>query len=249
MLQCDRKSRTPIYCAKTINRPRIFELGGFGVGFVINPTRVQNEIGKCAYAYDGHTFGKLNGGCGAMALRTAHHPRPHPHPEDCSNRSSAFYDICPSTNKTCTADDVEIKNQTCSPGFSGSSTSRCFWGMPSLNYPGNLRPNYLREMVKFRLKEGRQSPWRVSANNEIVLDDRLLIPAIRSDPATVVSAFVYLKSINGSRSKAEGMRDRFSEDYSVGRIPVVGFDDTVDFTPEHGPFIIEEDGGLAVTMV
>jgi len=228
------------------SRPHIFSLSKLGVGFVINPTRVQTDLGKCAYAHDGHTFWRLNGGCGALAITG----RGGWHFSTCSNRSSAFYDVCPSTNKTCIADDVEIKGQTCSPGASGSIYVKpCFWSMPSLNYPGKLRPNHLREMVKARLKADRERPHLAWMNNEVVLDDRLLIPAMRSDPAAVVSAFVYLKSSHGSRSRAEGMRDRFSEDYSVGKIPVIGLDDTVDFTPKNGPFIVEENGGLEVIMV
>jgi len=229
------------------SRPHIFSLSKLGVGFVIHPTRVQTDLGKCAYAHDGTTFWRLNGGCGALAT-----PRQGwGWMSTCSNRSSAFYDVCPSTNKTCTADDVEIKGQTCSPGASGSYPNQCFWSMPSLNYPGKLRPNHLREMVKARLKADRaRGPQDLQwLNNEVVLDDRLLIPAMRSDPAAVVSAFIYLKSSHGSRSRAEGMRDRFSEDYSVGKIPVIGLDDTVDFTPKNGPFIVEENGGLEVIMV
>lgn len=235
----------------TLNRPNMFNLThGLPVGFVINPTRVQTDLGKCSYTYDGFTWYRLNGGCGASRR---FHGRDY---MNCSSQYTAFNNICPSTNKTCAADDVEIKGAACVPGTSGNVSSRgfseCFWGMPSLNYPEKLGPNHLRQMVKARLKADRESLHPVTAtsrDNEVVIDDRLLIPAIRSDPAAVVLAFVYVKSSNGSRSIAEGMRDRFSEDYSVGKIPVIGLDDTVDFTPKNGPFIVEENGGLAVTMV
>lgn len=124
--------------------------------------------------------------------------------------------------------------------------------MPSLNYPGKLRPNHLREMMQARLKADHEYPSYSGDNNEVVLDDRLLIPALQSDPATVISAFVYLKSINGSRNIAEAMRNSFSEDYSVGKIPVIAVDDTVDFTLNKGPFVAEEeeeDVHLALTMI
>jgi hypothetical protein len=234
----------------TLNRPNMFHLtrSVLPVGFVINPARAQTDLGKCSYTYDGATWYRLNGGCGANI--------PGPTCDNCSCQYTAFKNICPSTNKTCAADDVEIKSAACG-GWDVSSVgfSECFWGMPSLNYPEKLGPNHLRQMVKARLKADRKSLDPVtrsllaSLSNEVVIDDRLLIPAIRSDPAAVVLAFVYVKSSKGSRSIAEGMRDRFSEDYSVGKIPVIGIDDTVDFTPSSGPFIVEKGNDVAVIMV
>lgn len=215
------------------------------VGFVFNQSRVETDMGKCAYIFDGATFYNYNGGCG---VASGNH--------NCSSNRTAFHNICPSTGKICTADDSEITRVMCKPYGpvpvpTKGTDAACFFGMPSLNYPEKARANHLREMLKARLQhqvgEGPKGPL-ISQWNEVVLDERLLIPAIGYDPATVISAFIYVKSLAGSRSVAEAMRDKFSEYYSVGKLPVIGVDDTVDFTTTNGPFVVEEEE-LSVTMV
>jgi len=216
------------------------------VGYVFNQTRVETEFGKCAYVFDGASFMGYNGGCGVGNGNS-----------NCSSNRTAFNNICPSTGKVCTADDDEIKRVMCKPYGpmpvpSKGTDGQCIFGMPSLNYPGKARDNHLRDMLKARLQHqvGKDDKGPLISHwNEVILDERLLIPAIGFDPATVISAFIYVKSMAGSRKVAEAMRDKFSEYYSVGKIPVIGVDDTVDFTKTGGPFVVEGEEGLSVTIV
>merc|ERR1712100_736018 len=119
------------------------------------------------------------------------------------------------------------------PVPSKGTDGQCFFGMPSLNYPGKPRANHLREMAKARLQHqvgsGDKGPL-ISQWNEVILDERVLIPAIRENPAGAISAFIYVKSLGGSRAIAEKMRDEFCAYYQVPNIPVLAVDDTVDFT-------------------
>merc|ERR1712232_550742 len=70
-------------------------------------------------------------------------------------------------------------------------------------------------------------------------DERLLIPAIKKDPAAVIIAFIYVKSNAQAKGLATSMRNKFSDDYSVtGEIPVIGIDDTKPFGSS-GPFFAD----------
>jgi len=216
------------------------------VGYVFNQTRVDTDFGKCAYVFDGASFSRYNGGCGVGNGNN-----------NCSSKQTAFDNICPSSGKTCTADDDEIKRVMCQPYGTmpvptKGTDGQCFFGMPAVNYPGKARANHLRDMLKARLQHqegGDDKGPLISQWNELVLDERVLIPAIRFDPARAISAFIYVKSLEGSRAVAEAMRDKFSEYYSVGKIPVLGVDDTVDFTTTGGPFVVEEAAAPSMTAV
>jgi len=76
-------------------------------------------------------------------------------------------------------------------------------------------------------------------HNEVIIDERELIPAIWRDPALVIPAFIYTQSRGdqGGRASAEKMSERFSEQYQVGRVPVVGLNDVTSFMP-NGPFFV-----------
>jgi hypothetical protein len=209
--------------ATTFSRP---------TGYVFNQTMVESTFGKCSYLFDGATENRLNNGCGTGAGA------------DCSQTTSAYENICPSTKKVCTADDGEVKGSLCAPfgpvpfPTAGDKGYQCFFSGPSLNYPKRDQPNHLREMVNLRMAIELNTSNYVD-HNEVILDERELIPAIWRDPALVVPAFVYTQSMQdqGGRAAAEKMSERFSEQYQVGRIPVVGLNDLTSFMP-NGPFFV-----------
>lgn len=226
--------------------PRRPEMGlARGVGYVFNQTKVETDFGKCAYVFDGASQSRYNGGCGVGDGNM-----------DCSSHQTAFDNICPSTGKTCTADDDEITRVMCKPEGpmpvpTKGTDGQCYFGMPAINWPGAKRMNHLREMVKARvlaqMGEGTKAPL-VSQWNEVIIDNHLLIPDLWFDPATVLSAFIYVKSIPRSRDVAEKMSQKFSERYSVGKIPVIGVNDLVDFRPT-GPFVAEAEVSVKETIV
>merc|ERR1719328_605296 len=72
-------------------------------GYIFNQTLVESTLARCAYIWDGATNNRYNIGCGDGCPGN-----------DCSKGSmSAFFNICPSTGKTCTADDNEVKRAFC----------------------------------------------------------------------------------------------------------------------------------------
>lgn len=75
---------------------------GRGKGIVFNQTKVEASWGRCSYIWDGASDRKCNIGCGMGA------------PGDkCDNNGEAYYNICPSTKKTCKAKDVEVVGGFC----------------------------------------------------------------------------------------------------------------------------------------
>lgn len=123
----------------------------------------------------------------------------------------------------------------------GDQGYQCFYSGPALNYPKQDQPNHLREMVAQRFSN-ELSTGDYKTHNEVILDERLLIPALFHDPALVIPAFVYslAQEDRGGRKQAENMRDKFCKTYGVGKIPVIGINDVSDFRP-NGPFFVPQD--------
>merc|ERR1712232_809585 len=106
---------------------------------------------------------------------------------------TAFANICPSTGKTCTAADIEVTNALCEPSGSGPHKIpdtdldfQCMWSGPALDYPRPASADHLRDMVNARVtrQNGTDSMGRplIEQWNEVVLDERLLVPAMEEDP-------------------------------------------------------------------
>lgn len=213
------------------------EMGlGRGVGYVFNQTAVETKVGKCAYVFDGATQSRYNYGCGIGNGNN-----------DCASGETAFNNICPSTGKLCTGADDEVTRVICKPYGpmpvpQAGTDGQCYFPMPALDYPAAPTASHLRHMAKMRVKmqvtqNGTDAKGpKIAEWNELILDEHLLIPAIAFDPATIIAAFVYVKSNPAARNDAFGMRDKFSTQFTVGKIPVIGIDDIDDFTKHGGPF-------------
>jgi hypothetical protein len=228
----------------------VVPLMGRAVGIVFNSTLTENHFGKCTYLYDGATSLNVNLGCGASA----------PVPASCDNPNSAFYNMCSSDGGQsyhhCTATDPQVVNkmckcESCSPAYGNINPPRfkadltCFYEMPALivphDDPDSFTPsstNHLRDAMKQRVQNdegtGQTQEW-----NEVVIDERLLIPQMMSDPAHTIVAFVYVNGAwmwdQDAKRLAIGMRDRFQETYG-GSIPLLQLDAVNDFTQSGGPF-------------
>jgi hypothetical protein len=230
--QSDCRMSASLFNRLMISKNYIVELDfGRPVGYVFNQTMVEETMGKCAFVFDGASANSYNGGCGMGAPGN-----------NCSKAGNAFENICPSTGKTCTADDEEVKGALCEPYGTNKVPSspadgyQCIFGGPAFDYPRTGSTNHIRDMVTARVSTGNTED-----HNEVIIDERLLMPAIWEDPALVIPAFVYSKSSGANgRSLAEGMRDNFMKDYQVGEIPVLEVNDQTDFRP-HGPFTVPED--------
>lgn len=205
------------------------------VGYVFNQEEVEQRIGKCSSIFDAAAFNNYNGGCGTMAMS-----------HDCSDKKSAFYNICPSTGKTCTGNDTEVTNALCAPKGPRKVPKTpddwvCFFRGVAWDAQ-NLGGDDLRSMAKERLKhQDCEDPAKgpcISYWNEVIIDNRLLLPALQKDPASMLWAFTYLKAVPPAAGLARAMRDKFCDKYKCDpkTIPVIGIDDTIDFITTGGPF-------------
>lgn len=222
------------------------------VGYVFDQALTENFWGKCAYIWDGANFNSLNSGCGGGATGNA----------DCGNRdccadhNSAFYNQCGNTEKhDCTRDDIEVSSRLCKGESYGvvdppaqPTGATCFYEMPALIYGDSSTTNHLRDSVKQRVALQGNTTWMTGQWNEVVIDGRLLIQKIQSDPAGAIRAFVCVPSDRHPLAcdMAKAMRDEFLTAYGVtGSIPVLRLDTTADFTKTGGPFSLPDSQIIA----
>lgn len=212
------------------------------VGYVFNQTMVESKWARCSFIWDGATNNRYNRGCGDGA------------PGDkCDSNGEAFYNICPSTKKTCTEKDEEVQRALCKP-WGGAEVPETHDGHVQCIFPGaaidyrkqeGYKPgkDFTREMAKKRIAlnngKDKEGP-NIEKWNEVVLDDTLLIEDLWWDPAVAIPAFIYTKSkLPESRQHAQQMRDEFCEYYHVDKIPLVEVDD-LQYN-EKGPFTAPTD--------
>jgi len=142
-----------------------------GAGYVINTSKLENRLAKCAYIFDGASSHKLNYGCGnndgvgdgPAGDRQA----------SCHNPQSAYHNICPSTGKKCQPDDVEVrprndctkiidpKSKFPRPWPNTTGQTPCYFTGPAFRYPDYSKAkedNLIVEMVKNRLYNEDQRP-------------------------------------------------------------------------------------------
>jgi len=218
------------------------------VGFVIDQTKVETRFGKCAYIFDGASFSGYNSGCGDSAGS-----------QDCGSDKAAFHNICPSTGQICTADDVEVRRKMCKPDGPAAMPSKgtdwqCYFSLPALDAPRSGKANHLREMAKARAARQVGSDAMgplIEQWNEVIIDEHIMIPDLRNDVASVITAFIYRKSSPYGKSWVTGFRQKFSQEYNVDidQIPIVGVDDSVDFTTTGGPFSADDSESQSLVSI
>lgn len=218
---------------------------GRDTGYIFNETMVENLYGKCFWVYDGATGNNYNGGCGRGADGGI----------DCNNSHSAYHNICKSTGKTCTAKDEEVKIAGCKPwgeaerpvhgNANPPADKPCFFPGPALNYPVMDQPNMLREMVNYRVQmELKTNDW--VDWNEVVIDERILVPEIWKDPASAIPAFVMTKQGGGiSLDAAKKMQKEFSTYFKYPYdIPIIGINNVDPFCDaKHGDYMCKHPTG------
>jgi hypothetical protein len=222
--------------APTMSRP---------VGYVFNQNLTEQYWGKCAYIWDGADSRSLNNGCGMGAQG-----------QQCGDHRSAFYNQCntdPTEPHNCTRNDFEVSSRLCKceapicaenygavepPEDKFGAT--CFYEMPALVYGDSTTTNHLRDSLKQRVHNQGNDTAMTQEWNEVVIDDRLLIPKIRDHPADAIWAFVCVITDDHKDAcdVAVAMRDEFTTAYNVsGTIPVVQLKGN-DFSATGGPFAL-----------
>jgi len=219
------------------------------VGIVFNSSMSIETFARCSYVFDGASERRLNVGCGLSATSS-----------DCSKKGETAWDnICPSSGKVCTAEDSEIKNDVCDK-FGGSkpvpATKQaypCVVPGPAFDYHGQdnweaYTKGSVRDMMKLRIAEndgtGTDGNPNIQEWNEIVLDERLMMPAIWHDPAVVVPAIIYKKDPKNPQYKDEAIatRDEFCKFNRLDqKIPIIAFDMDASIDDKADVFSSEED--------
>jgi len=221
-------------------------------GYVFNHTLVENQVGRCSYVWDGASDKKYNVGCGGGA------------PGDCGSNTSAFADICPSTGKICTATDPESVRGYCKGYLGGTEEvpptheghDQCSFPGPAIDYRRQAgwkaATSYMRDMATNRTKFSNGSDSEgpnVEKWNEVVIDERLLLPLIDYDPAVAIPAFLYVSGPPQNKQMAQAMRDEFCKFNSVDKIPIIQCIKATDTMPAAGPFSLGEPELEEDTMV
>jgi hypothetical protein len=235
------------------NETHVVPLMNRPIGYVFNQSLVENYFGKCTYLFDGAASFNVNQGCGASA----------PPPNSCDSERAAFHDMCTSddgktfhhciatdpevVSRKCTCESCDVPNGVHPPQFKTDET--CYYEMPALivpyDEPESFIPsgtNHLRDAMKQRVLSDEQTNQNQEWN-EVIIDNRLLIPQIKSDPTHTIVAFFYVSGGSVSDEVAQlmatTMRDQFQQAYGVngvGDIPVVELDARNDFRMSGGPF-------------
>lgn len=226
--------------APTMSRP---------IGYLFNQNLTEQHYGKCAYIWDGADSNSLNNGCGLGAMGNS-----------CGDHRSGFWNQCNqqaqdgSQPHNCTRQDPEVSGRLCkceAPICTESygvidpptdmSGATCFYELPGLVYGDPTTTNHLRDAVKQRVHNQGNDTEKTPLWNEVVIDNRLLIPKVQTDPTDAIWAFVCVISSEFPTACAEAtaMRDEFQTAYNVtkGQVPVIGMT-TEDFTTSGGPFTL-----------
>lgn len=220
---------------------------GRKIAMVFNQSLTETHYGKCSSMWDLASDERYNNGCGNGAPTT-----------DCNDKRAAWYDQC--DGHTCTVEDENVKVAFCE-GYMGGTQKIpechtcgpiCIFPGPALAFTGPpssfaQTTDNLRDMAKWRLKyqdgidpgEPQKTP-KIEMWNEVVIDVRLLLSEMESNPAEAIPAIVYDRdSDEVTKQQAYAMRDAYCEAMNcpASKIPVLA----VDPTRSRDPFVFEGD--------
>lgn len=188
-------------------------------GLVFNQQLVEENMAKCAYAFDGSSSNRWNSGCGTAT---------------CTCENGCYENICcstwdpadpmgcaPENRVSCSAESPSINGAMCKTASQPESTFRpnadmvsglpakrsdaqCFWNMPNLILNSSTAAqNQLRDMLTWRASQSgmdelsydpiKQTPYKTvqSEWTEIVLDARPLLENLKKNAEKTVLAFVF----------------------------------------------------------
>jgi hypothetical protein len=242
------KGRAPNMTSTTVYNHKVVinnATGGFqpglsrSVGIVYNQTGVETHFGKCVYMWDGASLNRLNGGCGCGA------PGAIDQPDSCDDRTTAYWNIDPDTQKWATGTSPEVVKCSCLDGQQPMPVSTlepaCYFRMPAFYPPPNRWLNHLRDMLKTRIANQdavdptpdgpriRKEYW-----NELILDNNFLLEALNKDPVSGIMGVFFVNDGNPEKTHiaredaqtyADWIQDRF---HLRGELPVVMLDTRVN---------------------
>merc|ERR1712224_509989 len=170
---------------------------------------IRTKLGKCSYAWDGGTQGKVNMGCGC-------HQGGSGKQSDCDQPSCPYNNkVPPSFTEESTADSSNVKPCTCSniaqsewPTKWGLAP-KCAWKGVAFYPKGGDSQDETHEMLKWRIEHqadaGPDAPSHdpMSFWNEMVLDGQELLKSLQEDAAATIPAIVYNPKIGDPNAAKE----------------------------------------------
>jgi len=219
-------------------------------GMIFNTTSVQESFGKCAYQFDGGSWGRYNSGCGSVAQIGK---------GTCGSETSAFANKC--GDKTCTGDDVQVMKDYCPKRDKQPSRpqdSPCFWKGPAFYPPGGKVASEFKEMYTQRMANQATDKSLRQEWNEIVLDLHVLVEDLKNEPALAVPAILWVKQAHGknhdsrdeiAKKTAQDIAQQMKKLYQMpAAVPIIGVDSTTnvdDYGPSEGPFFFDDGSDFA----
>lgn len=227
----------------TMNRP---------AGIVFNTTSVQQRFGKCAFQFDGGSWGRYNSGCGSVAPAGTG-------PNTCGSEKSAFANKC--GEKTCSGDDALVLKDYC-PKRDKKPTLKtdpqCFWKGPAFYPPGGPVASEFKEMYTQSMTNQETHPEMKHTWNEIVLDLHVLVEDLTMEPALAVPAIIWVKHAQGknhdsrdeaAKKTARQIAQEMKKLYQMPTaVPIIGVDVTAkvgDYGPSEGPFFFDDSSDFS----
>jgi len=203
-----------------------------GVGWYVNSTLIKTKLGKCTYAWDGSSMGKVNFGCGCQQGHTGKD-------EDCDAKESPYNNkVPPDFTTTSGADSPNVKGCYCmtfpeSNRPANGAGSACFWKGVALDTKAGDSEDETHTMLDWRINHtgGPQGGDRgdpMLAWNEMVLDGERMLEALKMDPAGTIPSMVYFGK-SGKKAIAQQMAADFQAKYNLAKpVPVIKVNTDLD---------------------
>jgi len=222
--------------------------GNTPTAWYVNSSLIRTKLGKCSFAWDGGTQGKVNMGCGAHQGRSGNQ-------SFCDEPDSPYKNKCcaPDCKETTTGDSPNVKNSVCSNMDQSKWPTTwqhgpdCFWKGPAYYPPGGFVPDETHAMLKWRVdhqSEAGPDPEHdpMSFWNEMVLDGDQVLKQLEQDAAATIPAFVYNPKLDPqAKVMAQKMANALQTKYKMSKpVPVIKVDTSVDVRSGNAkPFIFE----------
>lgn len=223
---------------------------GKGTAWYVNSTKIRKKLGKCSFAWDGGTQGKVNMGCGCHQGSTGKQ-------SDCDDHCSPYYNkVPPGCSQDINGDSPNVKGCVCSnmdkskwPTTWGHGPD-CFWKGVAYYPKGGDSTDETNAMLSWRVQHqsepGPDAPAHdpMSFWNEMILDGQRLLDELKSDAAATIPAIVYIPKMDpNAKQAAIGLAKDMMNTYKLVKpVPVIKLDTDVDVRDGKGtPFVFEAE--------
>lgn len=221
---------------------------GKATAWYVNSTLIHTRLGKCSFAWDGGTQGKVNNGCGCIQGRSGAQ-------EDCDEKDCPFNNkVPPDFTQTSNATSSNVEPCICTMNKAKrpevwDESPKCFWRGVAFYPPGGDVPDETHDMLQWRMQHQSKPNYDdpkhdpLSFWNEMVLDGHRLLEELKKDAAATIPAIVYDPTVfPNAKADARRLADDMQKQYGLQKpVPIIKVDTNVDVTSGQArPFIFEK---------